>query len=245
MTRMISHARGALFAACLFTGGLMGGAMTALPAQAQWIGSPGGSGDDAATAAPSTVPAPAPATAPEATPAPGYTPAPGLAAPDAPGAFSPAVGGFSAAPAAPAGPNEADMADCQSQVAKLRADLESRNETLRKAAERKATPSEICPLFRGFATSQQKFFSYLSTNKTKCGVPDEALKGLKQNSAQVASIRDKVCKAAQLQESGGGGGGGPPPQGAVAAGLGLSSGLPNTDGGKGGVFDTLGGSALR
>ncbi|MGA0561605.1 hypothetical protein ACO2RV_04070 [Ancylobacter sp. VNQ12] len=248
MTRMISHARGALFAACLFTGGLMGGAMTALPAQAQWIGTPGGSGDGAAVA-PSDAPAPSAAPAPSTTPAPSPAMAPSssLPSPDMsqqlPSGFAP--GGFSTAPAAPAGPNEADMADCQSQVTKLRGDLESRNETLRKAAERKATPSEICPLFRGFATAQQKFFNYLSTNKTKCGVPDEALKGLKQNSAQVASIRDKVCKAAQLQESGGGGGGGPPPQGAVAAGLGLSSGLPNTDGGKGGVFDTLGGSALR
>ena len=243
MTRTILHARGALFAACLFTGGLM----LIPPAQAQWIGTPGGSGD-AATAAPSPepVPAPAPAMAPAMTPAPGYTPAPGLAAPDAPGGFSPAVGGFAPAPAAPAGPNQADMADCQSQVTKLRDDLESRNATLRKATERKATPSEICPLFRGFATAQQKFYTYLNANKTKCGVPDEALKDLKQNSAQVASIRDKVCKAAQLQESGGGGGGGPPPQGAVASGLGLSSGLPSTtDGGKGGVFDTLGGSALR
>lgn len=239
MTRTITNARGALFAACLFSGGLS----LILPAQAQWIGAPGGSGD-ASTAAPEPVPAPAPAMAPSATPSPGYTPAPGLAAPDAPGAFSPAMGGFSPAPAAPAGPSQADMADCQAQVTKLRDDLETRNETLRKTAERKASPSEICPLFRSFATAQQKFYTYLSANKTKCGVPDEALTDLKKNSAQVASIRDKVCKAAQIQESGGGGGG-PPPQGAVAAGLGLSSGLPSTDGGKGGVFDTLGGSALR
>lgn len=241
MTRTISHARTALLAACLFTGGLAAGLV---PAQAQWIGTPGGSGDDAAATAPATTPAPEAAPAP----APAMAPATALPTPDMsqpmPGGFSP--GGFSpggfAAPAPQSGPSQADMADCQAQIGKLRSDLEARNETLRKAAERKVPPSEICPLFRGFATAQQKFYSYLNTNKTKCGVPDEALKDLRQNNTQVASVRDKVCQAAQAQQSGGGG---PPPQGAVAAGLGLSSGLPNVDGGKGGVFDTLGGSALR
>ena len=231
MTRTISHARGALFAACLISASLI----AAAPAAAQWIGTPGGgAGDDAAAApAPSAAPAPAPEMAPS-------LPTPDMSQP-LPGGFAP--GGFSAVPAPQSGPSPADMADCEAQVGKLRGDLESRNEGLRKAAERKAPPSEICPLFRGFATAQQKFYNYLTTNKTKCGVPDEALSDLKKNSNQVVSIRDKVCKAAQLEQSGGPAG--PPPQGAVAAGLGLSSGLPNVDGGKGGVFDTLGGSALR
>lgn len=141
----------------------------------------------------------------------------------------------------------ATMKECQSQVNTLREDLEARVATLQNAGKKKAGPSELCPLFRNFMTAQQKFYNYLSTNKTKCQVPDEALTNLKKGASQSASMRDKICKAAQMQESGGAGPSGPPQQGAVSAGLGLPSGLPssNVHSRPGGVFDTLGGSALR
>ncbi|MBB3773285.1 hypothetical protein FHS55_003918 [Angulomicrobium tetraedrale] len=232
-------------------GVLLAGGLLASPAGAQWIGTPGGTGEAAATAptiAPTAAPAPTSVAVPAATPAPAVAPSepsmsggmPGAVPDGFAGGFAPAPGGM--APAPQAGPNSADVADCQSNVTKLRDDLESRNDTLRKAADKKVPPSELCPLFRNFVTAQQKFYNYLNTNKTKCGVPGEVLTGLKKNSGQVAGIRDKVCKAAQLEKSGGGG---PPPQGALSSGLGLSSGLPPTGTAKGGVFDTLAGDALR
>lgn len=250
--------------AALLTGALLA-VLCAGPAAAQWIGAPANtdatSTDSGATpAAPApapTTPTAAPATAPVATPAPMSGPSssimvsPGFgggdgfgAAPAMPGAM-PGLGGPGMAPggAAPAGPSAADMNECQTQVTKLRGDLESRNEVLRKAASKKMPASELCPLFRNFVTSQQKFYNYLVANKSKCGVPDEAIKGLKENGGSVVSIRDKVCQAAAMQEKGGPAG--PPPQGAVSQGLGLSSGLPSTATAKGGVFDTLGGDALR
>jgi len=215
-----------------------------VPAHAQWIGAPGGGG---ATVTEPTVP-PAQMQAAPTAPAPMST-AP-MSSPMPSGEFSPAQG------AAPSGmsmgqPSAADtavMQDCQSNVETLRNDLEKRGAALQGATKKKLPPSELCPMFRTFVTAQQKFASYLSTNQTKCHVPPDVVKKLKDNATQVAGVRDRVCKAAQLQESGGGsGGGGPPPQGAISQGLGLPTGLPSTTSAsqKGGVFDTLGGNALR
>ncbi|MDQ0512687.1 hypothetical protein [Ancylobacter amanitiformis] len=238
----VAGARTRAGAFALAFGVLLVGGLLASPAGAQWIGTPGGTGEAAATAPPE-LPAPTSVAVPAAPPAVApAAPSMSGAVPDGfAGGFAPAPGGM--APTPQTGPNAADVADCQSNVTKLRDDLESRNETLRKAADKKVPPSELCPLFRNFVSAQQKFYNYLNTNKTKCGVPGEVLTGLKKNSGQVAGIRDKVCKAAQLEKSGGGGG--PPPQGALSSGLGLSSGLPPTGTAKGGVFDTLAGDALR
>ncbi|MBS9477089.1 hypothetical protein KIP89_08215 [Ancylobacter sp. VKM B-3255] len=241
--------------AAFLAGVLLAG--VSLPAAAQWIGAPGGS--DSTSTGDSGTSSSAPQAATPATPtmAPA-APAPMTAAPASPGFSSPGLStdsfggsplpgsmGMMPGPATPvpAGPSPADMADCQTQVTKLRTDLENRNEALRKAASKKLPPSELCPMFRNFVSSQQRFYSYLVANKSKCGVPDEAIKGLKDNAGSVTSIRDKVCQAAAAQQQGGPSG--PPVQGAVSQGLGLSSGLPSTATAKGGVFDTLGGDALR
>lgn len=186
------------------------------PSSAQWIGAPGGSGD-AASAPPPSLPEPAQA-------APGFSPGPAMGMPQ----------------------QSAPVSDCQTQVTKLRGDLETRGGALEKAAKGKRPPSELCPLFRNFASAQQRFYNYLNTNKDACGVPDNVLTQIKENLAQVSSTRNKVCDVAKMQESGGGAGpGGPPAQGAISAGLGLSSGLPTGGAPPGGVFDTLGGDALR
>ncbi|MDR6953995.1 hypothetical protein J2X65_003362 [Ancylobacter sp. 3268] len=229
--------------------------LAASSAGAQWIGTPGGSTESSppavsATPAPAAIPAPA-------TPAP--APSPGGADADlgsaglaTPSLSSPSLAAPSAAPglAMPGGMVQqpsADMADCQTNVGKLRTDIETRGGALQAATKKKLPPSELCPLFRNFASSQQKFLTYLRTNKTKCGVPDEVLTKLRENTNSISGVRDKVCKvAAEMQSGGGAGPSGPPQQGAVAAGLGLSSGLPGVSANKpGGVFDTLGGSALR
>jgi len=234
--------------AILFAGVMLAGTLAALPAGAQWIGTPGGSGDTSsgsAGAAAVTV-APAPSTG---------AAQPGFAQPGAaqPG-FAPSFGDVGGAPTMGASPSlgtapqgGANVADCQAQVEKLRTALEGSGGNLEKAVKKKRPPSELCPLFRTFATAQQSFYSYLNTNKAKCGVPDDVLKKVKANSDSVSSTRNRVCEVAKTQESGGGGGAaeGPPTQGSVSAGLGLPSGLPSMGAPPGGVFDTLGGDALR
>lgn len=222
----------------LMAGAVLACAAMAAPASAQWIGSPGGDGAATVTepTAPTTQMAPAPSSMSGTAPMSSQN-------------FSPAQGlvpnGMSMGQPAPA--DAAAMQDCQSSVETLRKDLEKRGATLQGATKKKLPPSELCPMFRSFVTAQQKFSSYLSTNQTKCHVPEDVVKKVKENAASVASVRDRVCKAAQLQESGGGGPAGPPLQGAVSQGLGLPSGLPSTTAASqpGGVFDTLGGSALR
>lgn len=212
------------------------GLLGILPAGAQWIGAPGGSTDGASSGAVTIAPA-SQGELPAAQSAPGFSPG------AAPG-YSPGLG---AAPgvSVPQQPNP-DAANCQGQVAKLREDLESRGGALQKATGAKRPPSELCPMFRNFANAQQAFYSFLNTNKTKCGVPDDILVKFKANVASVNNTRNRVCEVAKMQESGAGAGpGGPPPQGALSAGLGLSTGLPTMGAPPGGVFDTLGGDALR
>ncbi|MBS7543417.1 hypothetical protein [Ancylobacter oerskovii] len=243
--RASSRATRGTHAAFVGLAAMAGVALAAVPAGAQWIGTPGGSGDSTPPAM-STTPAPA-ATAPAATaPAPSLSPD-GMASDlGSAGLAAPSLSSPSAMPGGGAQPS-GDMADCQTNVNKLRGDLESRGNALQAATKKKRPPSELCPLFRNFASSQQKFLSYLRTNKTKCGVPDEVLSKLRENTNGVVGVRDKVCKvAADMQSGGGAAGGGAPPQSSVASGLGLSSGLPGVSANKpGGVFDTLGGSALR
>lgn len=200
-----------------------------VPATAQWIGTPGGDGSSANPSGTVTI-----------------TPPPPSMAPGSGGGLAPGMGMPQQASPQGAPQGNPNMAECQGQVTKLRGDLEARGGALEKAAKAKRPPSELCPLFRNFSTAQQSFFSYLSTNKAKCGVPDDVIAQLKKNVSSVNGTRNKVCEVAKLQESGGGAGpSGPPPQGQISAGLGLPSGLPSVGAPKGGVFDTLGGDALR
>ncbi|MCB4771399.1 hypothetical protein LGR54_22575 [Ancylobacter sp. Lp-2] len=240
---------------------VIAGMALAGPAGAQWIGTPGGATDSTPQAStPQASPAPAPAAAPAAAPSATMDATPDLGS-AAPGLSSPSLSSPAMSSPAMSSPAQShmtmpggmvqqpsgDMADCQTNVNKLRTDLEARGGALQAASKKKVPPTELCPLFRNFATSQQKFLTYLRTNKTKCGVPDEVLTKLRESTTNVVGVRDKVCKVAlEMKEGGGAGPSGPPPQSAVSAGLGLPSGLPGVSANKpGGVFDTLGGNALR
>ncbi|MDF2998777.1 MAG: hypothetical protein K0R27_4414 [Xanthobacteraceae bacterium] len=231
-------------------GSLAAGLLLATPAGAQWIGSAGGDGSPPAK--PPTAPlAPAPAAAASAPAAASAAPAPDAtlgAGFDSPGMAAPGFGelpnGGLAAPGGFSPAQRGPSADCQTNVNALRGDVEKNGDSLKAAAKRKRPPNEVCPLFRRFVASQQKFYDYLAKNKSNCSVPDSALKSLKTNLAQVTTTRDKVCEVAAN---------GPPPgaapatpQGMLSQGLNLPSGLPSISADRpGGVYDTLGGNALR
>lgn len=263
--------RGRCGTALACAGSLVVGLLLAAPAGAQWIGAAGGDGSPPAkpptaplTPPPSAMPAPAaaappPAAAAAASPAFGATfESPGMAMPgmsspalSSPGLSSPEgfggelPNGGLAGPGGPAGPRSGPGADCQKNVMSLRADVEKNGEVLKTAAKKKRPPDEICPMFRNFVASQSKFYDYLAKNKSNCGVPDNVLKSLKSNISGMSKTRDKVCEVAAN-------GGIPPgaapaaPQGMLSQGLGLPTGLPSvTSDRPGGVYDTLGGNALR
>jgi hypothetical protein len=230
-------------------GSLAIGLLLATPAGAQWIGSAGGDGSPppAKPLAAPLAPAPA-AAAPAAAPSAGFGAgfdSPGMASPEGfgelpGGGLAAPGGGFSAPQRGAGGPS----AECQNTVNALRGDVEKNGGALKAAATKKRPPTEICPLFRRFVASQNKFYDYLVKNKTACGVPDSALKSLKTNIAGVTKTSDKVCEIATN---------GPPPgaapaapQGMLSQGLGLPTGLPSVTADRpGGVYDTLGGNALR
>ncbi len=237
-----AFARAAAAARAAVMAGLLGLALAPAPATAQWIGTPGGDGSTDSGSTDSSGAAPAPATAApnrgtiEIAPAPSgpleaTAPPPDMAMPMGPmGPAGPAPGG----------------AQCGDNIEKLRSELDSRGKTLKSAADRKRPPTELCPLFRRFVGAQENFYAYLRKNKAECGVPDDILKKLKASAGSMGATRDKVCKIAEAGPGAGGGGGGPPPQGQLSSGLGLPSALPAVRSSEpGGVFDTLGGSALR
>lgn len=138
------------------------------------------------------------------------------------------------------------FADCQSDFNALRADMESKGKALQAAGKAKASPQELCPLFRTFTTAEAKAAKYLQDNKDWCQIPPEAIKQAVDNNKKTAELRDRVCQAAASGATGGGAGGGkPPPQGSLSQALGVTTGYtPGESNGRGGVFDTLTGNAL-
>ncbi len=139
------------------------------------------------------------------------------------------------------------LADCQTDFSALRADMESKGKALQAAGKSKATPQELCPLFRTYTAAETKAAKYLQDNKDWCQIPPETVQAALTNNQKTAALRDKICTAAANGDAGGGGGGGkPPPQGNLSSALGVTTGyVPGESSTGGGVFDTLTGNALK
>jgi hypothetical protein len=123
---------------------------------------------------------------------------------------------------------------------KLRAEAEQRAGAIRTASQRKAEPKELCPLFQRFVAVENSMVKFLVDNKVWCGVPDQAIKNVKQEHDRSAKLRTAVCNGAA------GGEAGPrpkPPSLSDALGGTSIDTRDNTKTGRG-TFDTLTGSPL-
>jgi len=139
-------------------------------------------------------------------------------------------------------------ADCQSDVAAARAELEEKGKALNAAGKRKADPQTLCPLFRAFSSAEAKWVKFLTENKDWCQIPEQAIKQAAAGHKKTNEVRDKVCQvAANGGVAPGGGAAKPPPQGAMSSALGITTGysLGTASDGKSGVFDTLSGNVLK
>lgn len=138
-------------------------------------------------------------------------------------------------------------ADCQSDVAAARADLEEKGKALNAAGKKKADPQTLCPLFRAFSTAEAKWVKFLTENKDWCQIPQEAITQAAASHKKTNEVRDKVCQVAANGGVGGGGAAKPPPQGSMSSALGITTGysIGNASDGKSGVFDTLSGNVLQ
>lgn len=141
----------------------------------------------------------------------------------------------------------AALADCQSDVMSIRAELEEKGKALQAANKKKVDAQTLCPLFRAYTTTEAKWVKFLSDNADWCQIPAQAISQAKESSQKSAQIRDKVCEAAANggMAPGGSGPGKPPPQGSISSALGISTGYSLGESKGGGVFDTLSGNALK
>ncbi len=139
------------------------------------------------------------------------------------------------------------LADCQTDFMALRTDMEAKGKALQAAGKSKASPQELCPLFRNFTAAEGKAAKYLQDNKDWCQIPPETVQAALTNNKKTAELRDKICTAAANGGAAPGGGGNkPPPQGNLSSALGITTGyVPGESSTGGGVFDTLTGNALK
>jgi hypothetical protein len=144
------------------------------------------------------------------------------------------AGGFTPVPPAASGP--ANDKVCQS-FAQIGRDMEDSLKAINDAGRRKISREQACPLFKTLAGKESKALKFLETNRTRCQIPGNFIKQLKDRHAHIVKLRNTVCAAA-------------PP--AAAAGPTLSDALggpiiadDSTAARPGrGTFDTLTGNAL-
>jgi hypothetical protein len=138
--------------------------------------------------------------------------------------------------------SQAPQVNCAQDFMALRTAAEAGGKSLQEAGKRKATPAELCPLFRKFGEAEARLVRFLEQNQTWCQVPPEMVKTAKANHARTIQLRTRVCQAATA-----------PAPAPLSPSFGLSGALdarpfggpppPATSGT--GVFDTLTGNVLQ
>jgi hypothetical protein len=115
--------------------------------------------------------------------------------PSAPGQFPSQVPGQFPGQAAP-GFRGAEPPPCAVEFMKLREAAQKRANDVRTAGQRKATPQQACKLIGLFTDAEAKVVRYVEKNATTCGIPAEAIKGMKANHDKSLELRKRVCTAA-------------------------------------------------
>jgi hypothetical protein len=208
--------------------------LVAAEAMAQFPAAPGQFPSSSAPAPWPSAPAPAPGGFPSSAPAP--APFPGQGAAPAPfpgqGAAFPGAGG------GPPPGGAGQPPPCIAEFLNLREAAQKRATEVRVASERKATPEQACKLIGVFTDAEAKVVRYVEKNAASCGIPADAVKGMRAAHGKSLELKKRVCThAAQAPK----GGGGP----SLSESLGSSRLLDPTDRKQGtGTLDTLTGPVL-
>ena len=126
---------------------------------------------------------------------------------------------------------------CMKDFMPLRKDVENKAAAIRAANKRRVPPAEACRLFKVFSAAEVKLIKFSEENRVWCGIPEQAVKSMKDNHAKTVQISARVCQAAARP---------PPPAGpSLSEALGTTD-VPNPDNAKRGhgTFDTLIGTPL-
>ena len=123
----------------------------------------------------------------------------------------------------------------------LRNDAQKKGMAIKAAVDRKAERGELCKVFRTFVTAEAKFVKFVAGQRRRVlEFRPKPSKVMKANHAKSSTMSNRVCNARRTRP------GGPPAPPSLSDALGTSR-IPdpsNIRTGKGGTFDTLGGSAL-
>ncbi len=133
------------------------------------------------------------------------------------------------------GPRAALAQQC-GDFQKITQDIQARAGAVKAATQRKADRKEVCALVTKFVEAQTVAVKFLETNKSWCGVPDQAIAGAKAEHEQAIKFRTVVCSQQ------------PEPKPRVPT-LSEAIGTPSLDTAKNtktgpGTFDTLTGNPL-
>jgi hypothetical protein len=120
----------------------------------------------------------------------------------------------------------------------LRQEAEKRAQVVQEAGKRKAPPQEICPLLTRFVEAEAKVVAFVVKENVWCGIPPQAVEGMKKNHAQSQAIKKKVCAVAAAPQAAPRG-----PSFSDALGTTRVPDASNVRSGRG-TFDTLTGNAL-
>jgi len=75
----------------------------------------------------------------------------------------------------------------------LRDDAKQKATAIVAAEKRHADPKELCPVVSRFYAAEGAALKFLETNKTWCGIPDEAITSAKAAHEKTMKFRDMVC----------------------------------------------------
>lgn len=112
--------------------------------------------------------------------------------------------GLTAGAAQLAGPAFAQQScgdDLKRLSAKREVELTRVNNLVRAAKGKPMDPAMFCSQSAGLNSAESALIAYMEKNKDWCGVPDEALEGLKANHLKSLAFSAKACQvAAQMKK---------------------------------------------
>ena len=81
----------------------------------------------------------------------------------------------------------------------LRDDAKQKAELIMAAEKRHADPKELCTIVSRFYIAEGAALKFLESNKTWCGIPEQAITGAKATHEKTLRFREMVCNAAAQQ----------------------------------------------
>jgi hypothetical protein len=86
--------------------------------------------------------------------------------------------------------------DMQKLSQRREAEMATINTLIKASKGKQLDPTVFCAKSGGLMSAENAMIAYMEKNKEWCGIPDEALDGLKANHAKSAAFAAKACKVA-------------------------------------------------